>query len=86
MKWLMSDAKQAGHFELLEKLVAKFPETEQTIRNKLHIDISGISQEIWQLTEFQIDNGQYRLTKERAHFITHLLDFRYTKLRKMFHI
>ncbi len=86
MKWLMSDAKHAGHFELLEKLVAKFPQTEQSIRTKLHIDISAISQDILQLTEFHIHNTKYTLTKERADFITQLLEFRYTKLRKMFNV
>ena len=84
MKWLMSDAKHAGHFELLQKLVAKFPQIEQSILTKLHRDISVISQEILQLTDFPIHNRNYILTKERAHFITKLIESRYTKLREMF--
>jgi len=86
MMWLTSDAKHAGHFELLQKLVAKFPETKQLIITKLQIDISAISQDILQLTEFNIHNLLYKLTEERANFIIKLIEVRYTKLRKTFNV
>ena len=86
MMWLRSDIKHAGHFELLQKLVDKFPQTKQSIITKLQIDISPISQDILQLTEFHIHNPFYKLTEERANFIIKLIDFRYTKLRKMFNV
>ena len=84
MKWALADKKKIGHFELLKKLVDIFPEAENYIKEKLAIDISEISNDISQLTEFAIDDAKYRLTKERADFITKLIFFRYNKIRKMF--
>jgi hypothetical protein len=84
MKWALADAKKIGHFELLQKLVSAFPEAENYIKEKLVVDISEISSDISQLTEFAIDNEKYRLTKERADFITKLILFRYSKIRQMF--
>ncbi len=84
MKWELKDKKNARHFELLEKLVAKFPDTENIIKAKLKVDITKVYNDILQLTEFDIDDSKYALTKERANFIIKLIDFRYNKAKKMF--
>lgn len=86
MMWSINDTKHAGHCELLEKLVAKFPQTIQVIKAKLRTDISAIAKEIEQLTEYDIRNEKYKLSKERADFITQLIEFRYNRLRKMFNL
>lgn len=84
MMWSMHDEKHAKHFELLEKLIARFPQTEQAIKTKLRIDISTAFSDILQLTEFEIHDTRYRLTQQRAEFIIKLIDSRYNRLRKMF--
>lgn len=84
MKWAFGDTKNAGHFELLQKLVDKFPEMESVIKDKLGIDITAIYNDILQLTEFKLEDSRYSLTKERANFIIKLIEFRYNKAKKMF--
>lgn len=84
MKWELADTRNAGHFELLKKIIAIFPETEDTIKAKLKTDISSISKDITQLTRFEIHNKSYKLTQERADFITKLIEFRYSKVRETF--
>jgi hypothetical protein len=84
MKWALGNTKNAGHFELLQKLVTKFPETESIIKNKLSIDITAVYNDILQLTEFNIDDSSYVLTIERANFIIKLIEFRYNKAKKIF--
>lgn len=84
MKWELADTKNAGHFELLEKLVCKFPETESVIRSKINVDISALASVVSQLTQFTLQDQRYALSKERADFIIELIKFRFNKIKEIF--
>lgn len=84
MKWESQDTNNAKHFELLQKLIAKFPKTEAIIKAKLKIDITPVYNDILQLTEFNLDDSRYALTAQRANFIIKLIEFRYNTAKKMF--
>jgi hypothetical protein len=86
MKWALNDKKKVQHFKLLEKLIEKFPKTEDLIKAKLKIDILPLYDDILQLTAFDIQDRHYKLTRERADFIIKLLEFRYNKIKKLFGI
>ena len=83
MRWHIDDAKQANHFELLEKLVAQFPECAAIIRRILQSDIAPVFDAITALTTFEIADVRYRLTPKRADFIIKMLGFRFGYAKKV---
>lgn len=84
IKWKQNDAKNAGHFELLEKMVETFPEIKDVIKSKLSIDISKLQDDISELQKFEISDERYKLSDKRADFIMKLIEYKFEKLKKMF--
>lgn len=84
MKWQIDDKKQANHFDLLENMVAQFPDCEGFIVSLLQQDISPAIEEIKQLTAFEIADERYRLTTQRAEFIVKMIEYRYNYVKRLF--
>jgi hypothetical protein len=82
LKWRREDAKQAGHFELLNLLVAEYPETKAVMAKILACDITGLCEDIGQLCRFDIQNPHYCLTQQRAEFMIALLRTRFQKAKE----
>jgi len=83
MKWRIEDEKHALHFELLEELLAAFPQCRKPLQAMLERDISRIDGIIEQLTKFDIRDARYRLSEERAEFMLALIHARYQKAKEL---
>lgn len=77
MRWHVDDSRKAGHFELLQKLIAEYPETKCMMQKYLAHDISSAFEAVFNLTKFQINDERYKLKPERADFMIRLVQHRH---------
>ena len=86
MRWEIDDAAQANHFDLLEKMADKFPDTRASITRILGEDIAPIFAKIDQLCEYELKDRRYELSRQRAEFIKRMICFRFNYARKRFEL
>ena len=81
IKWCLTDDTKQGHFELLQKVAYKYPETLDVMKsciNKINENTFQIILE--DLVKFDIP---IRLSTERSKFMLKLLKFRHDKLKRI---
>lgn len=83
MRWEISDAKQIGHFDLLQKLITTYPQTQEVMAEILSHDISLLCEDIIKFSEYDLQNPYYCLTPQRADFIVKLLKVRFEKAKEI---
>lgn len=77
MKWSLDDNTQ-GHYELLQKLIDRYPETDRIMIDCLtKINDETFKNILDNLVQFKIPT---QLSTERANFMLRLLKFRYKRL------
>jgi hypothetical protein len=84
MKWALGDEKQAKHFELLQKIAEKYPETLSIFSGILENDLSEVFDDIMDMTRFEIIDERYKLSGIRADFIIKLINYRFQYAKKIF--
>ena len=86
MKWELHDEIHSKHFELLEKVIARHPETKPIMAAVLAHGIKGVFDDIWELSKFDLADARYKLTNKRADFIIKMLEYRYNYAKKLLNI